>query len=87
MNKLNTLPILEFETTETFETWLVENHENLSGLWMKIFKKASKKDDYICRSSRCCSLFWVDRWTKKTFDEESWLQKFTPRKEKVFGLK
>jgi hypothetical protein len=88
MNKLNTLPILEFETTETFETWLVENHENLSGLWMKIFKKASKKKTITYAEALDVALCfgWIDG-QKKTFDEESWLQKFTPRKEKSIWSK
>jgi hypothetical protein len=36
MTKLNTIPIMEFKTAETFETWLVKNHDNSNGLWIKI---------------------------------------------------
>ena len=43
MTKLETLPIIEFKTAETFETWLIKNHDNSNGLWLKIFKKESGK--------------------------------------------
>jgi uncharacterized protein YdeI (YjbR/CyaY-like superfamily) len=88
MNRIDTLPIIQFETTETFETWLVENHENLSGLWMKIFKKDSKKKTITYAEALDVALCfgWIDG-QKKTFDEESWLQKFTPRREKSIWSK
>jgi len=88
MNKIDTLPIIQFETTETFETWLVENHETLSGLWMKIFKKDSKKKTITYAEALDVALCfgWIDG-QKKTFDEESWLQKFTPRREKSIWSK
>ena len=88
MNKIDTLPIIEFETTETFETWLAENHHNKSGLWIKIFKKESKKETISYAEALDVALCygWIDG-QKKTFDNESWLQKFTPRREKSIWSK
>jgi len=43
MSKLKTVPIIEFKTAKTFETWLIKNHDNSNGLWLKIFKKNSGK--------------------------------------------
>lgn len=88
MNQLDTLPIIAFETTETFETWLSENHENLNGLWLKIFKKGSKEKTISYAEALDVALCfgWIDG-QKKTFDEESWLQKFTPRREKSIWSK
>lgn len=88
MKQLDTLPIIEFETTETFETWLVENHENLSGLWIKIFKKDSKKKTITYAEALEVALCfgWIDG-QKKAFDEQSWLQKFTPRRAKSIWSK
>jgi uncharacterized protein YdeI (YjbR/CyaY-like superfamily) len=43
MTKLDTLSILEFKTAKAFETWLSKNHDKSNGLWLKIFKKDSKK--------------------------------------------
>ena len=88
MNKLNTIPIIEFETAETFETWLVENHDNFSGLWIKIFKKDSKKKTISYAEALDVALCygWIDG-QKKAFDEQSWLQKFCPRREKSIWSK
>lgn len=88
MNKLDTLPIIEFETTETFETWLVENHEDLRGLWIKIYKKTSKRKTITYAEALDVALCfgWIDG-QKKAFDEEPWLQKFTPRRERSIWSK
>lgn len=88
MDKLDTLPIIAFETIETFETWLFENHENPYGLWIKIFKKGSAKKTISYAEALDVALCfgWIDG-QKKTFDEESWLQKFTPRREKSIWSK
>lgn len=43
MTKLNIIPTIEFKTSKAFENWLVKNHDNSNGLWLKIFKKDSGK--------------------------------------------
>jgi len=72
MNKLNTLPIIEFETSEKFEAWLTENHEKLSGLWIKIFKKNSniKTISYAEALDVALCFGWIDG-QKKAFDGDS----------------
>jgi len=88
MAKLNTIPTIEFETAETFETWLVENHDTLNGLWIKIFKKDSKKKTISYAEALDVALCygWIDG-QKQAFDEQSWLQKFCPRREKSIWSK
>lgn len=88
MNKLDTTPIIEFETTEAYETWLVENQSNVSGIWIKIFKKDSKRKTITYAEALDVALCygWIDG-QKKAFDEQSWLQKFTPRREKSIWSK
>lgn len=44
MTNLNTTPTIEFKTPETFETWLIKNHNHSTGLWLKIFKKDSGEE-------------------------------------------
>ena len=88
MTKLNTIPIIEFKTGETFETWLVQNHENSTGLWMKIFKKNSGEMTISYAEALDVALCygWIDG-QKKAFDEQAWLQKFCPRREKSIWSK
>ncbi|WP_206082196.1 YdeI/OmpD-associated family protein [Maribellus sediminis] len=79
MNKLNTLSIIEFKTAKAFETWLEKNHDNSSGLWLKIFKKGSgvKTINYAEALDVALCYGWIDG-QKKSFDEQAWLQKFSP---------
>lgn len=88
MNKLNTLPTIEFETAESFKTWLEKHHNQSTGLWLKIFKKNSGEKTVSYAEALDVALYygWIDG-QKKTMDEESWLQKFTPRREKSIWSK
>lgn len=88
MAKLNTIPIIEFKTAETFETWLVENYDNSTGIWLKIFKKNSgeKTISYAEALDVALCYGWIDG-QKQAFDEQAWLQKFCPRREKSIWSK
>ncbi|MBW8325000.1 MAG: YdeI/OmpD-associated family protein [Prolixibacteraceae bacterium] len=88
MNKLNTIPIIEFETAEAFETWLLENHDNSNGLWLKIFKKNSGKKTISYAEALDVALCygWIDG-QKQAHDEQAWLQKFCPRRAKSIWSK
>jgi len=88
MSSLNTVPIIEFKTTEKFETWLEKNQENSNGLWLKIFKKDSgiKTISYAEALDVALCYGWIDG-QKNTFDELAYLQKFCPRREKSIWSK
>lgn len=88
MNKLNTLSIIEFKTAKEFETWLEENHDNSSGLWVKIFKKGSGVTTISYAEALEVALCygWIDG-QKKSFDEQAWLQKISPRTAKSIWSK
>lgn len=88
MSKLNTLSTIEFKTAKTFETWLEKNHDNSSGLWIKIFKKDSgvKTISYTEALDVALRYGWIDG-QKKSFDEQAWLQKFSPRTAKSIWSK
>ncbi|MEZ4926885.1 MAG: YdeI/OmpD-associated family protein [Saprospiraceae bacterium] len=88
MHKSNTLTRLEFKTAKTFETWLEKNHNNSSGLWLKIFKKDSgvKTVTYAEALDVALCYGWIDG-QKKSFDEQAWLQKFSPRTAKSIWSK
>jgi uncharacterized protein YdeI (YjbR/CyaY-like superfamily) len=83
MTKLNTVPIIEFKTAVAFETWLIKNHENSKGLWLKIFKKDSGKKTVSYAEALDVALCygWIDG-QKRAHDEQAWLQKFCPRSTK-----
>lgn len=88
MAKLNTVPIIEFKTAGAFETWLIKNHDNSSGLWLKIFKKESRKKTISYAEALDVALCygWIDG-QKQAHDEQAWLQKFCPRSAKSIWSK
>jgi uncharacterized protein YdeI (YjbR/CyaY-like superfamily) len=75
--------IISFETGPLFKKWLTKFHQQSQGLWLRIFKKSSEKKsityDEALEEALCVG--WIDG-QKKSYDEKSWLQKFTPRRPK-----
>src|SRR3954469_2587575 len=73
------LPVLLFATQEEWAAWLEENLES-AGLWLRMAKKASgiPSIDYAQALEVALCYGWV-AWQKKSYDDSSWLQKFTPR--------
>jgi len=74
------IPILSFETQSSLEDWLSSNAASSAGVWLQIAKKnsgiASVTYDEAVESALCYG--WIDSH-KKTYDEKTWIQKFTPR--------
>lgn len=73
----------EFQTAADFEAWLSKNHDREPEVWIRIFKKASGKptispDEAI---DACLCWGWIDA-IRKGLDEESFLQRYTPRGKK-----
>lgn len=74
-------PTLTFSSPKEWEKWLKKNQKLTSGIWLRMYKKntgiasvnyAEALDVALCYG-------WIDG-QKKSFDELSWLQKFTPRR-------
>jgi uncharacterized protein YdeI (YjbR/CyaY-like superfamily) len=74
-------PIVAFASREACEAWLGEQHETSSGLWLKIAKKRAGIDSVSYAEAVEVALCygWIDG-QKDRFDDEHWLQRFTPRK-------
>jgi uncharacterized protein YdeI (YjbR/CyaY-like superfamily) len=74
------LPIVLFETPEQCAAWLQENHATSKGLWVRLAKKATgiTSINYNQAVEGALRYGWIDG-QKKSYDETSWLQKFTPR--------
>jgi uncharacterized protein YdeI (YjbR/CyaY-like superfamily) len=82
------LPVILFEHKKDWETWLAENHAASGGIWLRLAKKASgiQSVSYDEALEVALCFGWIDG-QKKTYDETSWLQKFTPRSAKSLWSK
>jgi uncharacterized protein YdeI (YjbR/CyaY-like superfamily) len=76
----NDLPIMLFAQQQEWAAWLDENHATSPGVWLRLAKKASGTAsvtyDEALEVALCYG--WIDG-QKKSYDDSSWLQKFTPR--------
>jgi uncharacterized protein YdeI (YjbR/CyaY-like superfamily) len=74
------LPILPFKNIEEWADWLAEQNDQFAGVWLKLAKKGSEIPSVTYEEALDVALCygWIDG-QKKGFDEQYWLQKFTPR--------
>ncbi len=74
------MPVKLFKDPKAWATWLDKNQATSSGLWVRIAKKGAeyKSVSYDQALEVALCYGWIDG-QKKTYDESSWLQKFTPR--------
>jgi len=80
MSRSDSYPILELEDAAAWAEWLTRNHAAVPGVWLRLAKKgaplqspgrAEALDEALCWG-------WIDGQSR-SLDEQSWLQKFTPR--------
>lgn len=81
-------PVLSFKTPKAFEKWLTKNYDNYNGIWLRFFKKDSgeKSINYKEALDEALCYGWIDGQANK-YDEQSWIQKFTPRRAKSIWSK
>ena len=74
-------PIISFASRDSWEAWLTEHHELSNGLWLKIAKKGSGIETVSYAEALDVALChgWIDG-QKGKFDDDYWLQRFTPRR-------
>lgn len=79
-NSAPDLPVLLFQRPKDWAAWLNKHHATSSGLWLRLAKKASgiKSVTYDEALEVALCYGWIDG-QKKSYDETSWLQKFTTR--------
>jgi uncharacterized protein YdeI (YjbR/CyaY-like superfamily) len=72
--------IKAFRTERAFEEWLSKHHARWPELWLRIYKKDSGVATITYAQALDVALCWgwIDG-LKKSFDERSFLQRFTPR--------
>lgn len=75
------IPILPFETLQAWADWLEMQPATTPGVWLKLAKAESKISSITYAEALEVALCygWIDS-QKKGFDEQFWLQKFTPRR-------
>ncbi len=79
----STLPILLFIDQPAFEVWLKEHQSDENGVRLKIAKKRSGTTsiDYPSAVETALCYGWIDSQAS-SFDQQYYLQKFSPRKPK-----
>ncbi|MEO6902035.1 MAG: YdeI/OmpD-associated family protein [Bacteroidia bacterium] len=82
------LPILSFTSIKELNSWLAKHNTSSTGIWIRLFKKNSDVTTITYSEALDVALCygWIDG-QKKTYDTESWLQKFTPRRPKSIWSK
>lgn len=80
--------VREFADQAAFEHWLSENHDSADEIWIKIHKKASGLASITPLEAidACLCWGWIDA-IRKGFDENSFLQRYTPRGRKSIWSK
>jgi len=79
----NPTKIKAFRTPAAFEAWLRSNHDRETEIWVKIHKKDSGLPTVTHAQALDVALCWgwIDG-IRKSLDERSFLQRFSPRKPK-----
>ncbi|HXT69142.1 MAG TPA: YdeI/OmpD-associated family protein [Vicinamibacterales bacterium] len=75
--------VRSFKSEAAFEKWLEANHNRETEVWLKIFKKDSGVPTVTHPQALDVALCWgwIDG-LRKSFDDEAFLQRFTPRRPK-----
>ena len=74
------LPMMLFKHQHAWEAWLVKHGGSSTGIWLRFAKKSVTLRSVTYQEALDVALChgWIDSQAK-SYDEESWLQKFTPR--------
>jgi len=78
--KVDPQKVREFKTKQDFYDWLAVHHDRESEVWIRIFKVASGLPSITPVEAIDAVLCWgwIDA-VKKSLDEKSYLQRYTPR--------
>jgi uncharacterized protein YdeI (YjbR/CyaY-like superfamily) len=85
---MNDIPIQLFEKPKHWAAWLEKSHAASAGIWLRLAKKNSGIESITYAEALDIALCygWIDG-QKKSYDETTWLQKFTPRGKKSIWSK
>jgi uncharacterized protein YdeI (YjbR/CyaY-like superfamily) len=73
--------IKSFPTAAAFERWMAAHHDDEPEIWLRVYKKDSGVASVTVAEALDVALCWgwIDA-IRKTYDAESYLQRYTPRK-------
>jgi uncharacterized protein YdeI (YjbR/CyaY-like superfamily) len=81
--QLREIPVLAFESATSLRVWLVLNHAESDGIWLKIFKKSSGVPsvtfEEVLDEGLC---FGWSESLRRRGDDQYYLQRFTPQQTK-----
>lgn len=82
------LKVLSFKNLEDWRIWLSKSYADSEGIWIRFFKKGSGIVSINHNDALDVALCfgWIDGQLQK-YDDNSWLQKFTPRRSKSIWSK
>jgi uncharacterized protein YdeI (YjbR/CyaY-like superfamily) len=85
---MSDIPIQLFEKPKDWAAWLEKSHAASSGIWLRLAKKNSGIESITYAEALDVALCygWIDG-QKKSYDDTTWLQKFTPRGKKSIWSK
>ena len=88
MKKIIELPALPFESKKKWADWLAKEHDKSAGVWLKLAKKATGIPSVTYQEALDVALCygWIDG-QRASFDENYYLQKYTPRRPKSIWSK
>jgi|SRR5215469_8390577 len=77
------MEMMTFTNPQDLRAWLATNCHQSDGVWLRIYKKQSgvRSVTYAEALDQALCFGWIDG-QKKAYDEQSWLQRFTPRRSK-----
>ena len=75
--------IRSFRSAAELEEWLSKHHDRANELWLRVYKKDSGQPTVTIAEALDVALCWgwIDG-LRKTYDESSYLQRYSPRKSK-----
>lgn len=81
------LPIELFVTASDWRAWLERHHATSEGIWLRFYKKGRGESiNHTLALDEALCFGWIDSQAAK-YDEDSYLQKFTPRRAKSIWSK
>jgi uncharacterized protein YdeI (YjbR/CyaY-like superfamily) len=80
--------VMSFKNQKEWRVWLSKNYSKQDGVWIRFFKKASGVETVVYKEAldEALCFGWIDSLLN-SYDDVSYMQKFTPRRKKSLWSK